>query len=381
MHICYLCNEYPPGSHGGIGSMTRLLARSLVKRGHRATVIGLYAATSSRENDQGVDVVRVAATSIPRTGYVLNRRTLQRGLREVDAHDRIDVIEGAESAFALVGPSAPGKKIIRMHGGHRFFATTLGRQPAFWRSFLESRSFTRADALCAVSRHVAEQTSSLLHLSGRHIEIIPNPVDTERLVPIPGQEVPGRIVFVGTVTEKKGIRQLAHAMSIVCERVPEAHLVAAGPDTIDPETGRSYVARIKSELPSFIADRVQFLGRVPNENVGQFLAEGSVAAYPSHMEALPLAWLEAMALGKAIVASRTGPGPEVIEHERSGLLCDPRDPREIAAALIRLLTDERLRRNLAKEARKRAEQRFALSKVVLLNEAFYKKVIAGDPQV
>lgn len=357
--------------------MTRLLARAFVQRGHRVTVLGLYDATSSDESDQGVVVVRLAAASIPRTGYVLNGQTLQRALREIHADNPIDILEGPEPALALIGRSAPGMKVIRMNGGHRFFATTLGRQPALWRSFLESRSFARADTLCAVSHHVAEETRKLLNLGDRHIEILPNPVDTERLIPDLAREVPGRIVFVGTVTEKKGIRQLAHAMSIVCEKMPTAHLVVAGPDTIDPVSGGSYINRIKSEVPSSTADRIHFLGRIANEDVGRLLAEGSIAAYPSHMEALPLAWLEGMALGKAIVASKTGPGPEVIEHGQSGLLCDPHDPRDIADALLRLLTDEPLRRALAEGGRQRVEQHFALSKIVPLNEHFYHRVVAG----
>jgi glycosyltransferase involved in cell wall biosynthesis len=207
------------------------------------------------------------------------------------------------------------------------------------------------------------------------IEILPNPVDADHLLPRPHEEVPGRIVFVGTVTEKKGIRQLAHAMVRVRREVPEAHLVVAGPDSIDPETKGSYIERIRSELPGEILDRIEFLGRIPNELVPKVLAEASVAAYPSHMEALPLAWLEGLALGKAIVASRTGPGPEVIEHETSGLLCDPYDPADIAASIIRLLTDEVLRRKLAEGARLAAEERFALAKVLPLNEAFYERVL------
>jgi glycosyltransferase involved in cell wall biosynthesis len=93
------------------------------------------------------------------------------------------------------------------------------------------------------------------------------------------------------------------------------------------------------------------------------------------MEALPLAWLEGMAMGKAVVASETGPGPEVIEHGVSGLLCDPHDPDSIADALVRALSDEGLRKSLGTSARERAVEHFGIEPVVAKNEAFYRSCI------
>src|SRR5262249_39816070 len=150
-------------------------------------------------------------------------------------------IEGPENAFALLNGSTPGRKVIRMNGGHHFFSTTLGKKPSPWRAWLEKRSFGRADQLCAASRYVAHVTSNLLKLQGKPIEIIPNPVDTEVFRPMPEiQVVPGLIVFVGTLCEKKGIRQLVQAMPEIISAVPNARLMAFGRDSLDPVTRGSY---------------------------------------------------------------------------------------------------------------------------------------------
>jgi glycosyltransferase involved in cell wall biosynthesis len=98
--------------------------------------------------------------------------------------------------------------------------------------------------------------------------------------------------------------------------------------------------------------------------------------YPSHIEAMPLAWLEGLAAGKAVVASQTGPGPEIIDDGVTGLLCDPHDPESIASALIRVLKDRELRRRLGENARRTAQERFALPKIADQNEAYYRAVVA-----
>jgi glycosyltransferase involved in cell wall biosynthesis len=94
------------------------------------------------------------------------------------------------------------------------------------------------------------------------------------------------------------------------------------------------------------------------------------------MEALPIAPLEAMALGRAVLTSRTGPGPEVIQHGVSGLLCDPHDPGSIAAQAVRLLSDADFRQRLGQQARRDAEARFSITTLVQENVAWYADCVA-----
>ena len=90
--------------------------------------------------------------------------------------------------------------------------------------------------------------------------------------------------------------------------------------------------------------------------------------------AMPIAWLEGMATGKALVVSKTGPGPEVVDDGVTGLLCDPRDPDSIAEQIIRLLNDAPLRCRLGSAARQAAVQRYSLDKIVEQNLAYYRSL-------
>jgi glycosyltransferase involved in cell wall biosynthesis len=130
-------------------------------------------------------------------------------------------------------------------------------------------------------------------------------------------------------------------------------------------------------VPPGLVDQVAFLGPVEHDRVADLIAEAEVCALPSHMEAMPVAWLEVMASGKALVASSTGPGPEVVEHGVSGLLVDPRDPASIAGAVVDVLTDPELRCRLAAAARDRAVARFSVDELIGVNVDHYRSVIDG----
>jgi glycosyltransferase involved in cell wall biosynthesis len=229
-----------------------------------------------------------------------------------------------------------------------------------------------------VSCYVGETTRRLLGLAARPIEVLPNPVDASLFCPRPGMsEEEGLILFVGTVCEKKGIRQLVQAMPRIVEAVPHARLRVVGRDGRDPKTGMSFTDGLRATLSPELAGRVEFAGNVEHAALPDQMARAQVCVYPSHMEALPVAWLEGLAMGKAVVASATGPGPEVIEDGVSGLLCDPHAPASIADRIIALLRDPQLRGRLGARARERAVASFSVETLVTRNEAFYRRCIGG----
>jgi glycosyltransferase involved in cell wall biosynthesis len=378
MHICFLCDEYPPGAHGGIGTFTQTLSRALVAHGEAVTVIGVYPiAAETRERDRGVNVMRVPHARISLAGFWLNGVRLRSAIRRAHQETPIDIIEGQENSLAMLPRRFVAPKVIRMHGGHHFFSVTLGKAPRRWRSWVERRSFAHADFVCAVSRFVAERTAQLLHLDTSDIRIIHNPVDTAAFRPLASvEEDPNLLLFVGTLAEKKGVRQLIRAMPRIVTSCPDARLLLVGRDSMDPMTGGSYRASLSPDIPPALADRIIFKGLVPNPELPELLAKAAVCVYPSHMEALPIAPLEAMALGRAVLTSRTGPGPEVIQHEVSGLLCDPHDPSSIAAEAVRLLSDADFRQRLGRQARREAETRFSITTLVQENIAWYADCVA-----
>ncbi|NJL94788.1 MAG: glycosyltransferase family 4 protein, partial [Anaerolineae bacterium] len=126
-----------------------------------------------------------------------------------------------------------------------------------------------------------------------------------------------------------------------------------------------------SRTPRSFTGTCGFKGRVPHEDLPSYLAQAQVCVFPSHMEGQGIVIIEGMAMGKAVVTSNVGPGPEIIQHEQNGLLCDPFDPQSIAVQIIRLLQDEALRCALGEAARQTAVSVYSLESLVAQNEAFY----------
>jgi glycosyltransferase involved in cell wall biosynthesis len=374
VHICYVCPEYPPAPHGGIGSFTQTLAREFVNRGHRVTVVGAYAEIDAPEDDdQGVRVLRFRFGSIAPLRFLTNRTTIHSAITRVHARLPIDILEGGELDLGLSLRALPGLKVLRMHGGPTVFSP--GARPRLAATLAERWSFHAADHLIAVSRFVADATRRLLKLGDRTITVIPNPVDADLFRPSADiLEEPGLIVFTGTITERKGICELLAAMPRILKEVPSARLAVYGGDAIGG-AGKPLMNVLANSLPAEIANRIEWKGRVPRASLPSALHRASVCIYPSHVEAMPIAWLEAMACGKAVVASSTGPGPELIDDGVTGLLCDPRDPDSIAEKVIQVLRDADLRGRLGAAARRVAEQRFSLPALVERNLEYYSQIL------
>lgn len=377
MHICFLCSEYPPAPHGGIGTFTRTLGRALAGRGAEVTAIGLYPVPrETHENDHGVRVIRLAHSRVRGAGLLLNGLRLRRALRRLHATSPIDVLEGQENSLAMLPRRFIAPKTIRMHGGHHFFAVTLGKKPKAWRGWIEKRSFRRSDFRCGVSRFVVLKTCALLGMSPEGIEVIPNPIDTALFAPRPAAAVDRAVMFVGTVCEKKGVRQLMLAVPQILAAVPDAVLWVVGPDSKDETTGGSYTESMRRLLPAHALPHVVFTGPVDNARLPETMARAVVCVYPSHMEALPIAFLEGMAMGKPVVASRAGPGPEVVDDGVSGLLCDPHDPVSIANQVTRVLKDPELARRLGARAQQEVATRFSSEVLVTRNLDWYRGCVA-----
>ena len=101
----------------------------------------------------------------------------------------------------------------------------------------------------------------------------------------------------------------------------------------------------------------------------------SVCCYPSHMEAMPLSWIEVMAMGKGFVGSQLGPGPEIIKPGHNGLMCNPLSPEDIANKIIWMLKNKERAVELGKNAREFALSNFSLEKIGPKNLELYQSLI------
>jgi len=132
---------------------------------------------------------------------------------------------------------------------------------------------------------------------------------------------------------------------------------------------------LQSNIEDNIKDQITFLGVVDNDQLSFEMEKAQVCVYPSHMEAMPLAWIEVLSMGKPFVASNLGPGKEVVGHDKTGLLCDPFNIEELSDQIIMLLEDRQYARRLGYNAQLGIQQRFGFEHLMTKNIELYKSII------
>ena len=379
MHILFLTNEYPKQGfpHGGLGSFVQTIAQALVKKGVQVSVVGLnYNQTFEDITFEGIHVIRLPKSNRKGLAWYFNARAIANAISKLHKKTPIDIIEGSELSLAFLPKIKGIKYIIRLHGGHHFFAKAENRGINKWKGFQEKRSFKKADVFIAVSKYVKNHTAKYLSYHDKLIAVIFNPIDNILFQP---QEVPiddNNITFAGTICEKKGVRQLIQAFPLVKEAFPKAVLHLYGRDWFFPN-GTSYLKMLKEkELAKIehIANDIIFHGAIANNEIPNAYAKAAVCVFPSHMETLGLVAPEAMAMEKAVVFTNLGPGPEVIQDNETGLLCNPYDPQDIANKICSILQNPDLAVEIGKKARQSVVKQFNVDVIVSENINFYRKI-------
>ena len=376
MHICFLTNEFPKEGfpHGGIGSFVKTLAIALVKKGIRVSVVGInYISNDETELIEGINVYRVKRSTVKGFSWYFNSKAINKKVKDIHVQHPVDVIESSELGLAFIHKIKRIKYIIRLHGGHHFFAESEKRKINKWKGFQEKGSFKKSDAFVAVSHYVKTHTEKYLSFHNKPIAYICNPIDTNFFKPVVGNEFENRIVFAGTVCEKKGVRQLIQAFPLVKKEFPNATLEIYGRDWFFPD-GSSYIQMLKEkELPQLkeVAKDVHFHGSVSFANIPLVYSEAEVCVFPSHMETQGLVAPEAMAMEKAVVFTKYGPGPEAVEEYKTGLLCNPYNPEDIANKIVWFLSHKNEARLIRKKAREFVISKYNLENIVYYNIDFY----------
>jgi len=378
MHICFITSEFPKQGfpHGGVGTFVATLGKALVAQGVKVSVIGLnYINKEETENIEGIKVYRVVAKKQKGLQWYFNSRAIANKIKEVHGQNPIDVIETAELGLAFLPKIKKIKYIIRLHGGHHFFAEGENRGINPWKGFQEKRSFSKADGFIGVSEYVKNHTANYLSYHNKPVEIINLPISFEKFNPIQNiQSEKHSIVFVGTVCEKKGVRQLIQAFQIIKQKYFEANLYIYGRDWKFPD-GKSYVSLLKETFNTKELENVFFKGTVLHDNLPEIYEKAHVCVFPSHIETQGLVAPEAMAMEKIVVFSETGPGPETIIPFETGLLCNPHDPKDIAEKIKWVFNHPEEAVKIAKQAREYALKKYNLSIIIDQNIEFYQSIL------
>ncbi|HCQ77302.1 MAG TPA: glycosyltransferase family 1 protein [Leeuwenhoekiella sp.] len=377
MHIAFLTPEYPHpdlNRSGGLGTSIKNLASSLVEAGERVTVF-VYSQAEDREfEDQGVQIHSIAKRKYTFAGWYLHRKFLQRYINKIILLDGINVLEAPDwtGITALMHFKCP--LVIRCNGSDGYFCHLDSRKQKPKNRWFEMQALKNADHILAASAFTAKLTKAIFGLKNE-IQVIPNSIDTELFKSVQIPEVSNRILYYGSIIRKKGVLELAEICNLVFKDNASARLILAGNDVKDVFTGRSTQELFMEVVKSKFHNQIEFKGLLPYKAVQEEITKASVVVLPSFAEALPMTWIEAMAMEKALVTSNIGWANEVMIDGETGYAVDPKDHQAYSDAILQLLDSETLRKRMGINARKRVSEKFATQVVVKQNLEFYKSLV------
>ena len=356
-----LVSPYDWSYPGGVQDHIAHLAAELRSRGNTVRILTPATGPRARQVEYGLYKLGWAAPvrvngSIARVAVAPDWRGRIRGLLRREQFDVLHLHEPLASALPLTmlhlsGVAANTLYVGTFHAWARRSLTSTSDWAYYSARPLLGRYFRRLHGRIAVSPAAVEFVSRFFPGEYR---IIPNGVDLARF----GADVPplaryndGRfnIVFLGRLEQRKGLKYLLRAIPIIRQHYPNTRFLIGGdgPQRVGFQT---YVAQAGWR-------DVVFLGRVPADELPSLYATADVFCAPNTGgESQGIVLLEAMASGRAVVASDIPGFRSVIRNHRDGLLVAPKNHEQLAWAVCHLLEDDDERRRLALAARERANE-------------------------
>jgi len=338
-------------SMGGISVHTRELFLGFRKLNHEVTVIPEtnWPAVLATEHylaslNGGFDIVNVQGTS-----------------------DRAAIVAGLIASRGLVGGC-----VCTSHG----FSPPKWYGRTVWRKVMRG-TLRRYGAMISISRFVEHRLSQALGEDGPDLFTVYDGVDPDLFNPavdsgalrdrmgLAGKKV---VLYVGRITEKKGVHHLLRAFAIASNQASGLALVYCGKGSMD-QTLRTMTEQMG------LAGNVLFAGPIPHDQLPPYYAMCDVLAVPSTYENLGLSPLEAMSCGRPVVASDTGGLPEIVEHMKTGLLVPPGDPAALAQSLLTLVQDDELAQRFGDSGRKAVLERYTTAKCLEATIGVYRTVL------
>ncbi|HYV98122.1 MAG TPA: glycosyltransferase family 4 protein [Gemmatimonadaceae bacterium] len=353
---------------GGAEMMVFRLSEELRRRGHTVVPVlpvPLIGWLGGLFRGAGFEV-----EEIPLGSSWLDVQRIQR-IRRLIRERRIDVVHSHEFEMSVYGGTAAWlervPQVMTIHGGLTVTNALRRRLALRW-------AIGRSATAVAVSRATGAQFSRDLGLGPATFTIVPNGVPETRgdATRVRGEfgcaDDDVVLLAVGTLEENKGHRVLLSALVQVQRagnRQPWRLIIAGG------RGGDQHQALLEQAAAPELAGRVHIV--TSRNDVADLQALADVFVMPSYREGMPMAVLEAMVAGNAIIASGVGGIPEAVTDGREGVLVPPGDVDALAGALRALLSDRARRQALGEAARARAHQHFTVSVMADTYERLYRE--------
>ncbi|CAM6003192.1 unnamed protein product [Sphagnum balticum] len=383
-----------------MGTFSEHLANGLSELGHEVEVIALAKDMPKQVIQDGIKVHRVKPTltdndlgllgrATPYMRYVIGACSAQwKKFVEIHAERPFDVVDTpehlAEGFFVSLSKVAP--LVIRLYTPHsKFIAEAFHNvSPRFDHqcvAMIERAAMLYADALTSPSRDLAEFVAQDLNYPLDKIRLIYNPIDPKIFCPegdVALEAEPDRlkVVFVGRLEERKGIKYLVHAIPEVVRAVPRAHFYIIGDDTNTAQGQTSALAELKAFIREAKCESsITFIPRVPLTSLPALYRSADISVVPSVYDNSPYTALEAMSCGRCVIGTTGGGTKEYMVDGESGALVEPKDVAGLTRELIRLLTDDHERLRLGRNARQRVLDKFQRTEIARQTAELYHEAI------
>ena len=380
MKIAFLTPEYPhpkTGSSGGIGTSIKNLAQGLLQEGCQVRVLVYGQKEEGVFDDNGISVQQIKNVKFKGLSWYLTRKKLEKIINLLYEKKEVDLVE-APDWTGITSFIQPQKCpiIIRLNGSDTYFCH-LDHRPVKWNNkFHEKRALQKADALLSVSQFTADLTNEVFGLQ-KDFTIIPNSIDVDLFNgDNDNSNDMNTILYFGSLIRKKGLLELPLIFNEVVQKNPNAQLILIGRDVSDVVSGNASTWALMQELFTQEAlKKVTYLGSVPYQEIKAHIKAASLCVFPTFAEALPVSWIEAMALQKTIVASNIGWANEVIADGVEGFLVHPTHHQQYAERILELIENPKWQADFGLAARKKVLEKFSIQIVAQQSLSFYNKVI------
>jgi len=378
MNIGFLTSEFPhpkTGSAGGIGTSIMNLSKGLVQLGHQVTILVYGQKEDAVFTEDHIVYHQIKNVKIKGLSRYLTQKKIEKYINSLVKKEQLDLVEAADwtGITSFIKPICP--LIVRLHGSDTYFCHLDNRPVKAINKFHEKRALQNADALLSVSQFTATLTNEVFGQSQSYT-IIPNAVNSQAFLASGEISEENTVLYFGTLIRKKGALELPLIFNQLHQKNPEAKLVLIGRDSNDIVSGNASTWKMMQELfdPEALKN-VNYRGSVPYSEMRENIIKAAICIFPTFAEALPVSWLEAMAMEKAIVASDIGWAGEIVEDGKNGLLAHPQNHTEYAAKINLLLSDSDKRLAIGKAAKRRILETFDLPVISRKNIGFYESVL------
>lgn len=401
MNILFHCDEYPPAKAGGIGTVVKIVAESLVKKNHKVFIVGIQQYSQDLPFESiinGVTITRpthyTEISLINRLPSYLKRyvffllkkvgimhnlahkslRETEKIINELIVKEKIDVLELNDYMICsqyfnrvVTFANFLVPTVIRVHGSKSFIQYNNKNKINKNDLAIDINNYSRANYICAVSKYSADFLIRQLNLPDSKISVIYNPIENNFLyLDCKRKSYTQNIIFLGKIIETKGAFTLIKAFNFVASKHPNISLTLIGGGEI--KKAKKYINKKN-------VDRVFFPGYVDRVVIKKLLLNSLFCVLPSHFENFSMAALEILACGRALIYTDRSSGPELIENNINGILIDPEDENILAEKMLFLIENEKIREKMACLGYKRVKDNFSQTVIVAELEKYYYSII------